>query len=272
MILTVCIITIRHRKQKLDSQISKVNRRGKKINLLFANVNPISKYGKYYKRVHKNRNIIRDFEFFIQTKTVKKLRYEGNAKNAPVKTRTVLGRVFFLCALSETEADLWLKTLKYIETQTDKCIKEHQERIRQGIKLKNAYFSSLKNKKKPKTSSENEEGDDKDKEPEIDEKQLKKWDRAQMISVYGTGVTEAIAGQKARFIIQDNFSANIGKRGQPRKNRRRNYIGYCDLDLLSVVLETNELHYDLEVTPLGKQVVGDAKFLCEYLATRTWRV
>lgn len=227
-----------------DIRLDKRLRKGKKISLLFANIGKISECKVFYKRRHNNRNIIQDYELFIQTKSVKKVTEKGKKV-----TKTVLGRVYFLSCLSEVEKDKWLETLKYVENQTDKCIKEHQEKIKKGIELKKIYFRQLKQNKKGKKGKEEEKEEE---EKKVSPKELEKWDRAQLISVYGTGVAQAMAGKKANFVIEDN------KKGKKKKSRFD-----FDESLLVVVLESNELHYDLEPERLEKN-----KFICDYLCTR----
>eukprot|EP00924_Labyrinthula_sp_SR-Ha-C_P016359 augustus_masked-scaffold_6-processed-gene-0.14-mRNA-1 protein AED:1.00 eAED:1.00 QI:0/-1/0/0/-1/1/1/0/835 len=209
-----------------DSRRRKADRVGKRINLLFASSGEVKS-----RRTHRNRNILNEFVFFIQTKSLKKVKV---SEDKPEKVNTIYGRRWLLCTISQSEKDYWLKTLRYIETRTNDCVQEHKKLIQQGIDLK-------KGKKKEKDDDDKSDDEDKEKETVSEEK----FERAQMIRAYGPGLLSGKAGEKCIFYIEDLLKETL------------------EVEDISVVVETKDLHYDLEVEELGND-----KFKVQFVPTR----
>lgn len=134
-------------------------------------------------------------------------------------------RLYCLAAERADDLELWLRTLNYIEEQTTKCIQDHHEAIKRG------RYTRIKKMDKQEFET--------------------KWDRAQNCVAYGQGLFEGTAGVKTAFTIQHNDHL-----GNPEV-----FGGLAPS--LSVVLESQNLHYDLEVVDND-----DGTYLCEFVPTR----
>ena len=134
-------------------------------------------------------------------------------------------RLYCLAAERADDLELWLRTLNYIEEQTAKCIQDHHDAVKRG------RYTRIKKMDKQEFET--------------------KWDRAQNCVAYGQGLFEGTAGVKTAFTIQHNDHL-----GNPEV-----FGGLAPS--LSVVLESQNLHYDLEVVDND-----DGTYLCEYVPTR----